>query len=136
MILAGLRQSARGRETRGWTRTSGRITSSYVEEIPGPAEDGGTHFRSVVRYAYEARGRTFESERVSVASSPVSTTADRAEAQQVVDRYPAGSAVNVWFDPGDPHRSVLERGVPRAQAVIPFLIGLALIGAGLFLLAR
>ncbi len=136
MIVAGLRQSTRGRETRSWTRTQGRVTAAYVDELPGPAEEGGPRFRPVVRYAYEARGRTYDSEQVSVGSSPVSTPTDRDAAQRSVDRFPAGRDVEVWFDPGDPRRAVLVRGVPRAQVIAAVAIGIALIGAGLFVLAR
>jgi hypothetical protein len=136
MILGALRQSARGRETRGWTRTSGRIVDARVEELPGPAEEGGPRFRAVTRYSYEARGRAYESEQVSVGSSPTETTSDRSEAQRQVDRHPAGREVEVWFDPADPRQAVLVRGVPRAQIVAAALVGIALVGVGLFALAR
>lgn len=136
MIFGALRQSTRGRETRGWTRTSGRIVDARVEELPGPAEEGGPRFRAVVRYAYEGRGRTYESEQVSVGSSPAETTSDRGEAQRQVDRHPAGRDVEVWFDPRDPREAVLVRGVPPAQIAATVVVGVALVGIGLFALAR
>lgn len=136
MIIAGLRLSRLGRETRSFTRTPGRVVAAYVDEIPGPAEEGGQRFRPVVRYTYEARGRTYESDQVSVGSSPESTTSDREEARRLVERHPAGSGVDVWFDPGDPRRSVLVRGVASAQAIAAVVIGLALVGLGMFALAR
>lgn len=136
MILAGLRQSARGRETRGWTRTQGRIVVARVEEIPAPAEEGGPQLEPVVRYAYEARGRTYESQQVSVGSSATARSSHRDEAQRLVDRFPAGREVDVWFDPRDPRQAVLERGVPRAQVVVAVAVGIAFVGIGLFALAR
>lgn len=135
-IALGLRQSARGKETRSWTRTQGRVAAAYVEEIPAPAEEGGTHYRPVVRYTYEARGRAHASEQVSVGVSPVSTSTDRDEARRAVDPFPAGREVDVWFDPADPRQAVLVRGVPRSQVVIAVVIGVALVGLGLFALAR
>ncbi len=136
MIAGALRQSSRGRDTRSWTRTQGRVVAAYVDEIPGPAEEGGPKFRPVVRYTYEARGRTYESEQVSVGSSPVSTSTDREGAQRSLDRFPAGRDVDVWLDPADPRQAVLVRGVPRSQVVAGIAIGIALIGVGLFALAR
>jgi hypothetical protein len=44
--------------------------------------------------------------------------------------------VDVWFDPADPSRSVLVRGVSRAQVAAAVAIGIALVGLGMFALAR
>jgi hypothetical protein len=44
--------------------------------------------------------------------------------------------VDVWFDARDPRRSVLVRGAATAPIVAGVVIGLALVGAGLFALAR
>jgi hypothetical protein len=136
MLLGALRQSTRGRETRSWTRTGGRIVESRVEELPGPAEEGGPRFRPVVRYAYEARGRRYESEQLEVGTSAAVARSDRGEAQRQVSRHPAGRDVDVWFDPRDPREAVLVRGVPRAQIAAAAVVGLALVGVGLFALAR
>jgi hypothetical protein len=135
-IAAGLYLSRAGRETRGFTRTRGRIVVSRVDEVPGPAEEGGTRYRAVVRYAYEARGRGYESERVSVGSHAGTTSSDPGEARGWVRRYPAGAEVDVWFDPSDPSRAVLVRGVSTAQVALAIAVGLALVGLGMFALAR
>jgi hypothetical protein len=136
MIVAGLYLSRIGRETRSFTRTRGRIVVSQVEEIPGPAEEGGPRFRSVLRYEYEARGRRYESDQIAVGSHAGSASSDPQEARRWVERHPAGRDVDVWFDPGDPRRSVLVRGVSRAQVVAAVAIGIALLGLGMFALAR
>lgn len=136
LVAAGLRLSRLGRETRQYTRTQGRIVESRVEELPGPSEEGGPRFRAVVRYAFEARGRTYASEQLSVDASPVSSSPDPAEARQTVERHPAGSTVEVWFDPADPRRSVLVRGAARAPAIVAVTIGLLLAAAGGIALLR
>lgn len=136
LIVAGLYLSARGRETLGFTRTRGRVVVAQVDEIPAPAEEGGPRFRAVIRYTYEARGRTYESDQVSVGSSAGAASSDPAEARRWVARHPAGSELDVWLDPGDPRRAVLVRGVSRAQVVAAVALGLALAGVGIFALAR
>jgi hypothetical protein len=136
MIAAGLYLSRAGRETRGFTRTRGRVVVSFVDELPAPAEEGGPRFRAVVRYAYEARGRSHESEQISVGSSAGTESSDPEEARRWVRRHPAQSEVDVWFDPGDPRRAVLVRGVSTAQVVAAIAIGLALVGLGMLALAR
>jgi hypothetical protein len=134
MIVAGAYLSRTGRETLGYTRTRGRVVVSYVDEIPAPAEEGGPRFRSVVRYAYEARGRRFESDRIGVGSHAASS--DRDEARRWVERHPVGREVDVWLDPADPSRAVLVRGVSKAQVAAAVAVGIALVGLGMFALAR
>jgi hypothetical protein len=136
MIVAGLYLSRLGRETRSYARTRGQVVVSHVDEVPAPAEEGGPRFRSVIRYAYEARGRRYEAERISVGSHAGSASSDPQEARRWVERYPAGRDVDVWFDPGDPRRSVLVRGVSSAQVAAAVAVGVALLGLGMFALAR
>lgn len=136
MILAALRVSRLVRESRGYTRAAGRILVSRVDEFAGASEEGGVRFRPVVRYAFEARGRTWESERISFGEPPDSLTQDERDARQSVARYPANTAVDVWFDPADPRRSVLVRGGASAPAIVAVITGLALVGVGLFALSR
>lgn len=137
MVLGALRLSRLGRETRSYTRTQGRILESRVEELPGPAEEGGPKFRAVVRYAFEARGRTWESDQVSVDEPPGASTPDPEEARRTVERYAAaGGPVDVWFDPADPRRSVLVRGAAPAPVYLAVAVGLALLAVGLLALAR
>jgi hypothetical protein len=136
LIVTGWQLSRRGRETGSYTRTRGRIVRAQVEETPRPSEEGGPQFTPAVRYAFEAHGRTYESDLVSVASGTGAGTSDADEARRVVERYPPGSEVDVWFDPRDPRRSVLVRGVARFQVVLAVAIGVVLLGIGMFALAR
>lgn len=136
LVLLGFRTSRFGRDSLRFTRARGEVLVSRVEEIPGPAENGGNRFEPVIRYRFEARGRVYESKRVSV-EWPAGASAPTAEqARSLVERYPAGSAVDVWFDPADPGRSVLVRGATSAQAIVAVVVGLGLIALGIFALAR
>ncbi len=135
LVVAGLAMWRAGRETRGYTRTRGRIVRAEVEEIPRTSEEGGTRFRPVVRYAFEARGRTHESERLSAGSGSAGSP-DVDDARRDVARYPPGTEVDVWFDPRDPSRSVLVPGIPTGEIVVAVVAGLALVGVGMFVLAR
>jgi hypothetical protein len=114
----------------------GRVVASHVEEERGDAdEQGRPRFRFVIRYAYEARGR-HESEQVWIGSTSAPAAQDREWHQKWVDRFPAGREVDVWFDPFDPRRAVLVRGVPRGEVATLVVLGTALVGVGLFFLAR
>ena len=136
IMYAALRLSRLGRETRHFTRTLGRVLAADVEELPAASEEGWPRFRAKVRYAFEARGQTYESSQVSVGAPRGAESSDAREARRWAERYPAGSPVDVWFDPADPGRSVLVRDVPRAQVLVGASIGIALVGVGMFALAR
>lgn len=137
VILVGLRQSARGRETRGWSHVLGRVLASRVEEDHGGAEEQGyPRWRFDVRYAYEVRGRTYESDQVWYGSANAPSSQDREWHEQWAARYPVGREVDVWYDPADPSRAVLLRGTPRGQLVAYLVVGIALVAVGLFALSR
>jgi hypothetical protein len=137
LAIAGMWRSARARETASWVRVAGRVLDSRVEEEHGgPGEQGWPRYRVAIRYAYEARGRTYESDQLWLGSRSVPSTQDREPHQEWADRFPAGREVDVWFDPADPRRAVLLRGAPRGEVAAYVALGLALLGAGLFVLAR
>ena len=132
MVAVALRQSARGRETRGWTRTEGRVVESRVERVVDESEENLDRTRFVIRYAYAARGRTYESPQVWIGSSDASS----GDPRRWVERFPAGAVVPVWFDPRDPSQAVLVREIPGRQVRVVLLAGAVLAAVGFFVLAR
>jgi hypothetical protein len=136
LVVFGLRQAGRGRDTRDWTRATGLVLRSQVEELDGPREQGWPRYRPAIRYRYQARGAVHESEAVLAGSGGMPASGDRGEPQRWVDRFPEGSEVEVWFDPADPTRAVLVRGVPASQVAIAIAAGIVVAGIGLFALSR
>ena len=136
MVVVALRLSSLGREAQGYSRTRGRVVVSLVDEVPEIIEQGGPKFRALIRYTYDVQGRSYESDRIAFGSSVDSGTSDSRYAREWVERYPAGSEVDVWFDPRDPSRAVLIRAIARGQVLAALAIGIALLGFGIFRLAR
>lgn len=135
LLAAGVRQSARGRETRGWTRTQGRILEARVERLEMDDRQD-LRFGFTIRYGYEARGRPYESEQVWIGSSAASISGDEAWPRRWVERFPAGSEAPVWFDPANPRHAVLVQGIPGAQVRVLLAVGALLLAIGVFALAR
>jgi hypothetical protein len=133
MVAVALRQSTRARETRGWTRTEGRIVESRVEKIEDESEEHLDRTRFVIRYAYRVGGRTYESPQVWIGSSEASSS---DEPTRWVERFPPGAVVPVWFDPRDPSQAVLVRGSSGRQLKLVLLVGAALAVVGFLVLAR
>jgi hypothetical protein len=125
-------QWRRGETSRGWTRTTGRIVVSQVEELPGPVEQGYPQYRPRIRYRFSVGSHDYEGRETAVGSTNASS--DAAAVRREAERFPAGSEVTVFYDPADPRRAVLEPGAPRLAPL--FLFGLALLAGGLYLLSR
>jgi hypothetical protein len=112
--------------SRSWTETQCTILSSQVAEVS--SSDGST-YKIDIRYSYIADGNPRESNRYDFRIGSSSGTAGK---QAIVDRYPPGSRVPCWFDPGDPSEAVLSRGVAPAyllglMPLIFFAVGAALL---------
>lgn len=143
LLATGLRQSRRGRDTFGWTRTLGRVIDSRVvlesRGIPTATEQeerGPPRWGIAIRYAYEARGQRHESAQVWIGSATAAFYLEEAGARAWVERFPVDREVTVWFDPADPRQAVLVPGVPRGQIAVLYVLGAALLGIGFFALAR
>src|SRR5205814_785169 len=67
-------------------------------------QSGTTDYSARVDYSYQARGNPYSTSK----EWPSYWCEDDARA--VVDQYPKGRPVDVYFDPADPSRSVLNRG--------------------------
>lgn len=137
LLVAGLRQSSRARETRGWTRTTGKILESRVDRVDTSGdEDRPERFRLVIRYSFEARGVRRQSSQVWMGSPAAAVSEHPRAAGEWVERFPAGAEVPVWFDPANPDQAVLVHDVPRAHLTALYVIGGILAAVGFIALAR
>ncbi len=103
--------------SRSWTETQCIVLSSQVAEVS--SSDGST-YKVDIHYQYVADGSLRESNRYNFQIGSSSGTAGK---QSIVDRYPPGSRVPCWFDPGDPSEAVLYRGMSLAYlfGLIPLI---------------
>src|ERR1017187_4244994 len=88
-------------ESSTWSRVRGVVLDGRDRWSSSPRSSKS--YWPTIDYRYSVGGTTFEGDRVSFRSSY-----SRSEAEAAVARYSAGSAVTVWYRPGDPRRSVLE----------------------------
>jgi hypothetical protein len=100
IVLANARASA------GWTAVEGVIVSSALEHDRDA--EGGDSWEPKVTYEYPAGGRQQVGVTINFGENSYD---DQEEAQAILDRYPTGQAVQVYYDPDAPGRSVLEPGV-------------------------
>jgi uncharacterized protein DUF3592 len=114
-----------------WPSIQGAVTSSDVEtrrETTGTGSEARTKIKyaPIVHYSYEVDGREHAASRISYGGF---TSSSSRSARRVVNRYPVGAEVAIYYDPGDPGTAVLEPGASwTIYLLFPFGGIFALVG--------
>jgi len=120
LLWLGLRLRKWAQRTLSWPQASGKIVESRVE-MQGVADDS-TVARIV--YSYEVNGTPFKGSRLG--GTGMQTP------HMLVEKYPVGATVQVFFDPADPASAVLERSTGQGTVVLAF--GVIIVAAACVLL--
>lgn len=113
-----------------WSSTLGTVTYSGIEWRRGSR--GSSVAYPVVHYTYQFMGKMYDGS--TIAPGP---RVGGTGAHKVVERYPAGAQVMVYYDPNNPSDAVLERGTPGYVNIlwaVIVLVDLFLCGMVIFLL--
>ncbi|HOX41962.1 MAG TPA: DUF3592 domain-containing protein [Myxococcota bacterium] len=123
-------------EVRGWPATEGEVQEAWRE-----VERRGDHHitKLYVTYTYRVAGREHRGQRVDAASEFVAQPGGAAyhvvsdsEADELLARYREGRTVRVYYDPEDPQRSLLTKGLGYWHDIAMWA-GLPLAALGFFL---
>ena len=123
------KQTAIGVASTNWPSVQGRVTESRTELVD--AENAS--YELVIRYTYvvdenELRGDTLGCRR--------SYLTNLDSVQEIVSAYPSGMNVDVYYDPNDVSKSLLEPGVDsKVHFRVTAILGVFLV-VGLLLLAN
>jgi hypothetical protein len=109
-----------------WPKVDGVIASSEVAKSKD--SDGDTMYSAEVVYKYEVEGRKLESDNVFFGGDYSSSS--RSDASGTVNRYPTGKEVEVYYDPDDPSKAVLEPGA-KWMSYMVYGIGMVFFVVGL-----
>jgi hypothetical protein len=106
--------------SQNWVETEARVLNSEVEKV------GDTNFEVKVRFAYDFADEAFEGDVYQFGEG--ATNIGVREMEKVVARFETGQVIQVWVDPEEPSRSVIERSISYQVLVhllgaVPFLLG-------------
>ena len=90
-------------QSQGWPSTAGIVIKSRVEVTGGE----NTTVSPRIVYEYGVGGQTYQNDKLRPGDRFFSVSS--GSAYDVVDRYPVGSAVIVYYNPANPAESGLER---------------------------
>lgn len=117
-------EARRAAESRRWPSTRGTVIRAYIHEVEKHHEEQtDSTFYPRVLYRYFVLGELHTADRIAFGGLPGGS---RASAQKVIDRYPVGMALTVYYAPNRPAVAVLEAGYS--------LMAYSMIGGGLIFL--
>jgi hypothetical protein len=88
-----------------WPSTMGTVLASYLERRSSGNEGSANY--PVVQYSYQVGGRSYQGAKIAPGMEVGGTGAGK-----VVNRYPEGAQVMVFYDPNNPSDAVLEKKAP------------------------
>jgi len=123
-----------------WPGTIGKIIRSTCQKTtlttrtgPRSVDNGYSSvdvFTPQVAYAYKVNEKSYEN---SAISGPLTEGYNnRQDAENVLQDYPVGRSVTVYYSPRKPALSLLEKTVP-SKVDLPFITGIILLSGGLFI---
>jgi hypothetical protein len=122
-----------------WLTTAGTVvTSTVASRILSPSDPGynpgDTNVTNEprVEYEYTVAGKKYRGRRIDLGEKTSSY-----ELESILDRYPLGMAVTVYYDPADPNTAVLDRDMAWwvwavGGGCVVLAIAAPLVAAGLY----
>jgi hypothetical protein len=107
---------------------SEQSTSRSSRRRSGGSSRRKTVHRPEFHIRHEVAGVSYEARTYRIVRS---ATTDKASQEAILDRFETGKTYPCWYDPADPSRVVLEKGLSTGAILFTGLGGFfALIGAG------
>lgn len=123
VYVVQFRQGLRADASKKWPRASGTVTASALEKLPGK----WWRYRAALQYSYRVGGKDYQSNRVFWGGNE----GWQRHMASVVETYPAGSKVRVYYDPKDHAEAVLDP-IQNTASRPAVLYALAMVTLGLF----
>ena len=111
LLLGAWLDDWRAAQSKSWPTVTGRVLTSEVSVRLGK----GPRNLANVSYTYEVDGTRYESSRIRFGQG---RTRFRSQAEELVGRYPAGSDVDVHYNPADPGVAVLDTSDAAVQSAV------------------
>ena len=105
-IFLGIPMTMNALESKGWPTTDGIVTVSEFTTNRN-SDDGSVTYGASVAYDYKVNGTSYTGSNVHFGQYG---TSDPSYGRGIVNRYPAGKQVRVYYDPDELSTSVLEPG--------------------------
>jgi hypothetical protein len=127
ILLFNLKIVLLATSSKNWPQTQGEILSSKLNIMQFTGEPKKS-FNPHVKYKYTVKGREYESTRIYFGNK-IGSSFKKRKSRKVIEKYPIGKPVNVFYNPMKESTSVLETGV-KTEPVSLIIVGLVFTIAG------
>jgi len=100
-------------ESKSWPVTGGTIMKSEVDSW---IKDGKSQYAALIKYTYLVDGEEYSSYKIGVNNS--SSNSNMSAAKTLVEEYPVGKTVDVFYDPEVPDSAALIPGVRAGDVAL------------------
>ncbi len=117
LVLAGassIYNLVRTIQSKSWIPVEAKVVESSVKW----AKLRSPKYLPKVTYEYSAEGRSYTGNRISFCEYMRFYRA----CQKVIDQYPAGKSITVYYEPGNPRYSVIQNGGVKTASMILVLV--------------
>ena len=104
-------------ESGHYSSVVGKVVASQAKSHPG--SKGGRTYTAEITYVYTAGTQEFSGRRLRY---DYPSSAGYADAFELVGAHPVGSAVTVYYNPGQPDDAVLFPGLDRSFFMLPLFL--------------
>lgn len=112
--------------SKGWPLTVGKVLNSEVRTKSSRSRSGSTSYEPYVFYEYSVNGKKMQSGQLAFGGR---LQVSEKRAQKVIENYPAGKNIPVYYNPKKPGQAVIISGnIPGAYVMLG--IGLVFIALG------
>ena len=131
ILRYAMRTAEKARQSESWPSTDGEIAHSAIlyQTDTTATNNGVATYKADVAYRYKVNGANYSSSKVAF----LDLAASSGRAQNIVQRYPDKSKVEVYYNPADPSEAILEPGSVGGINFL-YLIGGIFATAGVFFL--
>ncbi len=126
-LLVGFSMGIEGWQARKWPVTKGRIIISRVREWRTPGKIRIARLCLDMDYLYMVGDKVLEGHRLN---SGWRCFASEGHIKKVLEKYPSGKKVSVFYNPNSPEKSLLEPGISWS---VLFLIGIGIVNLSIAL---
>ena len=114
VLFFGIRSVLQAHASSGWPTTTGKVISSSVDSKR--SDKGGTTYHAAVLYEFNVSGVVHSADDVAYGQYGSS---DPSYARGLVNKYPAGREVTVYYSPNNADDCVLEPGISGKAFFLP-----------------
>lgn len=131
LLAIGGRQLYQGEQSKGWPTVQGKIAVAELGKRVDRDNDNSTvstTYSADISYDYIVADVTYINGDVHFGAM---SSSDPSAARRLLQRYPVGKVVTVYYNPAQPQQAVLEPGIAGVTWILPG-IGLifAVVGTG------